>query len=194
MGFWEAFFASDAIMVIAIGLVLGAADRIFELIIELRDWFNPLVIIDEYEQAVVLRFGKYNRMIGPGLHWIWPCSIEAVMEDTVVRTTSYLDVQTLTTKDGHQVHSGPIIIYKIGNIRRWLLEVDDAETALHDVTYGLNEELMSETDLEDYYNPEYARTLTDMVRREGITWGARVEAVKFSDKVKSKSLRLWMGD
>lgn len=194
VGFWEAFWASDAAMLIAIGLVLGAGEQIIELLIELRDWFNPLFVIDQYEMGVVLRWGKYHRTVEPGLHFKWPCGIEDEMKDTVVRTTSYLDVQSLTTKDKRSINSSPIIIYKIGNIKRWLLEVDDAEDALHDMTYGLNEELASETLLTDIQTPEYAERLSEEVRAAGVSWGARVESVKFSDKVQSKSLRLWSGD
>lgn len=192
MGFWEAFFASDAWLLIGVGLVLGTFDKILDWIEALIHYFQFLFVIDEYEQAVILRFGKYNRTVGPGLHLCWPFGIEDVMKDTVVRTTSYLNVQSLTTKDGHQINSSPIVIYKIGNIKRWLLEVDDAEDALHDVTYGLNEELASESTLEEVQRPEYRQELTRRVKDAAISWGARVEEVKLSDKVKGKSLRLWL--
>lgn len=193
LGFWEAFFESDAVMVIAIGLVLGAGDKIFELFIEIRDWFNPLAVVDQFESGVVLRWGKYTRTVGPGLHFIWPCGVEEVLTDTVVRTTSYLDVQSLTTRDNETVNIGLILVYKIGNIKRWLLEVDDAEDALHDIAYGIAEELVSVTRKDDIHSPTFAEELTDRVREAGVTWGARIEAVKFSDKVRGKSLRLWMG-
>lgn len=191
VGFWEAFFASDAIMVIAIGLVLGLGERLFDLFIELRDWFNPIFVVDEFQMGVVLRFGRYQRTVSPGFHWKWPCGIEEQMLDTVVRTTAYLEVQSLTTKDGYHINSSPVIVYRIGNIKRWLLEVDQAEEALKDVTYGLNEELTLQTNLEDILKPEFAQTLTTAVKEAGTGWGARVEAVKFSDKARSKSLRLW---
>lgn len=191
--FWEAFFESDAWLLIAVGFVMGTFDRIIELLFELRDWFNPLVVIDEFEEGVVLRWGRYSRTLKPGLHWVWPCSIEDVLTDTVVRTTSYLDVQSLTTRDGHPINSSPIIIYKIGNIKRWLLEVDDAEDALHDLTYGLNDALTSETDLADIHELEYAEQLTAMVAEEAVNWGGRVLDIKFSDRARSKSLRVWTG-
>ena len=192
MGFWEAFFESDAWLLIAVGIILGTFDKLLDWLEALVHYFQFLFVIDEYEQAVVLRFGKYNRTCGPGLHFCWPFGIEEIMKDTVVRTTSYLNVQSLTTKDGYQLNSSPIVIYKIGNIKRWLLEVDDAEDALHDVTYGINEELASESTLEEVQKPEYREELTRRVKDAAISWGARVEEVKLSDKVKGKSLRLWL--
>ena len=193
LGFWQAFWESDAVWVIAIGFMFGAFEKILDLFIELRDWFNPLFIIDEFEEGVVLRFGKYHRTVKPGLHWMYPCSIEDYLKDTVVRTTSYLDVQSLTTRDGKHINSSPVIIYKIGNIKRWLLEVDDAEDALHDLTYGLNDALTSETNLADIHEADYAEQLTAMVAEEAVNWGGRVLDIKFSDRAASKSLRLWTG-
>ncbi len=193
LGFWQSFWESDAVWVIAIGFMFGTFDRVIELLIELRDWFNPLFIIDDYEEGVVLRFGKYNRTVKPGLHWMWPCSIEDYMKDTVVRTTDWLDVQSLTTKDGHAINSSLVLVRKIGNIKRWLLQVDDARDALHDVAYGLNEELTKRTMLEDLPKEEFAEELFELVAAEALNWGGRVTAVKFADNARSKSLRLWTG-
>lgn len=168
-------------------------DRLFDFFATVYESFLPATIINEYEMGVVLRFGKYHRTIGPGLRWIIPFNVENVLKDRVVRTTSYLQVQSLTTKDGKNVVSSPILVYKIGNIKRWLLEVDDAEDALHDVTYGINEELTINTAFDDVMTPEFTEELTRRVKEAGVAWGARVEAVKFSDRTKTKSLRLWTG-
>ncbi len=168
-------------------------NRLLDWIAEFVGYFQFIVVIDEYEQAVVLRMGTYNRTLGPGWHWIVPLGIEEVMSATVVRRTSYLDVQSITSKDGKAINMSPIVIFKVGNVKRWLLEVDDAEDALGDVTYGLNDALAQETNWDDIHTPEYSDMLTEMVRQEGTKWGARVEEVKFADRVQSRSLRLWTG-
>jgi len=191
--FWVAFFASDAWLLIAVGFVLGTFDRVMDWLEALASYFQFLFIVDEFEAGVVLRFGKYHRSVGPGLHWLIPFGIEEPITTTVVRRTSYCDVQSITSADGKSVNSSPIIIYRIGNVKRWLLEVDDAEEALNDVTYGLNDALAADTDWAGIHTTEYVNELTELVKTEGTTWGARVEAVKFADRVQSKSLRLWTG-
>lgn len=188
--FWTAFFASDAWLLIGVGLVMGTFDRIMDLIENTISYFQFLFVIDQYDEGVVLRFGKYNRTVKPGLHWMIPFSIEEIAYDTVVRTTSYLDVQSVTSKDGKPVNINAVLVYKIGNIKRWLLEVDDAEDALHDMTYGIITELAETKTWEEIMKPEFMEEVTEMVQEEAITWGARVEAVKLSDRVTSRSLRL----
>jgi regulator of protease activity HflC (stomatin/prohibitin superfamily) len=193
LGFWQAFFDSDAWLLMGVGLILGTFDKLMDWIAAGVGHLQFMFVLDPYEAGVVLRVGTYSRTVGPGWHFMAPFGIERVMKDTVVRTTQFLDVQSLTTRDGHHINSSPIVIYKIGNIKRWLLEVDDAEAALHDLTYGLNDALTSETDLADIHEADYAEQLTALVAEEAIDWGGRVLDIKFSDRAASKSLRLWTG-
>ena len=191
--FWLAFFESDAWLLIAVGFVLGTFDRLMDWLEELIGFFQFLFVIDQFDEGVVLRFGKYHRTVKPGLHLLAPFAIEEVMYDTVVRTTSYLEVQSITSADGKPVNINAVLVYKIGNIKRWLLEVDDAEDALHDMTYGIITELAEQKTWREIMKPSFMEEVTELVQEEAITWGARVEAVKLSDRVTSKSLRLWAG-
>ena len=193
LGFWEAFFASDAWLLIAVGFVLGTFDRILDWIEAGIAHFQFMFVLDPYEEGVVVRLGKYHRTVGPGWHFMLPFGIEEVMSETVVRTTSYLEVQSITSADGKSVNINAVIVYKIGNIKRWLLEVDDAEEALQDMTYGLITELAEECTWGEILDPQFMVDVTELVKQEAITWGARVEAVKLSDRVNSRSVRLWTG-
>lgn len=176
-----------------IGAFFGVFELLWDLLHDIFDWLIPFEIVDQYEMGVVLRWGKYSRTVGPGFRWMWPFGIEELMTETVVRTTSYLEVQSITSKDGKPVNINAILVYKIGNIKRWLLEVDDAEDALHDMTYGIISELAECKDWSEIMKPAFMEEVTLMVQDEAITWGARVEAVKLSDRVTSRSIRLWTG-
>lgn len=191
--FWTAFFESDAWLLIAVGFILGTFDRLMDWLQAGIAHFQFMFVIDPYEEGVVVRLGKYHRTIGPGWHFMIPFGVEEVLKDTVVRTTSYLEVQSITSADYQPVNLNAVIVYKIGNIKRWLLEVDDAETAVQDITYGIITELAEETDWAKIMTPEFMRKVTSRVHQEAVTWGARVEAVKLSDRVQSKSIRLWTG-
>lgn len=194
LGFWEAFFASDAWLLIAVGLILGTFDKLLDWVAAGVSHLQFMFIIDPYEEGVVLRLGKYNRTLEEGWHFMAPFGIDRVIKDTVVRRTAYLNVQSLTSKDGKAVNLSPIVIYKIRNIKRWELEVDDASDAIRDITYGLNDQLCADTLWADVYTKRYAERLTQLVKKEGTDWGAFVVKVKFSDRAQSKSMRIWTGD
>lgn len=55
-------------------------DRLIDLLVEFVELFQCFVYIDEFEEAVVLRAGRYNRTIGPGFHWIIPFNIEDLID------------------------------------------------------------------------------------------------------------------
>ena len=192
--FWQAFWDSEAVLLLAMGMILGVFNRFIDLLIEIWEWLLPFEVIDQFEKAVILRWGIWNRDLQPGFRWHWPCGIEKVQTSTVVRRTAYLAVQSLTSKDGISVNLSPIVIYKVRNIKRWELDVDEAETAINDITYGLNDELCCETKWSDIHTPWYAKELTRRVQESGTDWGASVLEVKFSDRSKSRSMRLWTGD
>lgn len=183
---------NEGIVVAAIiAAFMGVFEHIWELLLDIWDWLIPFEVIAEYEQAVVLRWGVYNRTVGPGLRWHWPFGIEEIIEDTVVRRAEWGDVQSCESKDGKAVNISPIIVFKVGNIRRWLLEVDDAADALLDVAAGIVEDLVRETGWEDIKKVEFKEAVIEAVYEEGLTWGARVEDVKFADRSRTKALRLW---
>ena len=194
LGFWEAFFASDAWLLIAVGLILGTFDKLMDWIAAGIGHLQFMFVIDTYEEGVVLRLGKYSRTIGEGWHFMAPFGIDKVIKDTVVRRTAYLSVQSLTSKDGKAVNLSPIVIYKIRNIRRWELEVDDASDAIRDITYGLNDQLCAETLWVDIYTEKYVEKSTQLVKKDGTDWGASIVKVKFSDRAQSRSMRIWTGD
>jgi regulator of protease activity HflC (stomatin/prohibitin superfamily) len=77
----------------------------------------------QWEQAIVLRAGKFTGVKGPGVFWIIPIldNVAAII-DTRVRTTQFVAEQTLT-KDTVPVDVDAIIFWLVTNAQRAALEV-----------------------------------------------------------------------
>jgi len=60
------------------GMWLRGAAVLMVFLITLSLCWNGFVQVAEYEQAVVLQFGEYNRTLPPGLHFVWPYFEEAI--------------------------------------------------------------------------------------------------------------------
>ena len=73
-------------------------ERVLDFIATSWNVLRPLLVVSDYEGGVVLRFGRYNREITPGLNWKIPLADNAIITSTVT-TTMALRPQTLTTKD-----------------------------------------------------------------------------------------------
>ncbi len=63
--------------------------------------------VREYEEAVVLRFGKLQAPVGPGLHLKLPWIDEAILVDTSERSMRSYQVSTETRQD----HTSDILSY-----------------------------------------------------------------------------------
>jgi regulator of protease activity HflC (stomatin/prohibitin superfamily) len=111
-------------------------DKLVEL---LTNWWieiKPLVIIRDYEEAVMLRFGVFKKVLKPGLHFKIPM-FDEVIDQHVVVTTLSLDAQSLYTLDKQNIVVKGVIKYKISDVKTFLLEVYDAQDALSDMSQSI---------------------------------------------------------
>ena len=150
----------------------------------------PCQVLDEYERGVVLQWGKFNRLAEPGINWLWPVA-EVCSYETVVRRTTYLDVQSVTTKDGHPVNIGPIVVWSVSNIRRFILEVDEPEKAVEDIVYGVIDEQVASHNWEFVRSERFAESVTAQAKKIAPEWGWKCHAVKFSDRSHTRAMRIW---
>ena len=167
-------------------------DRIFDFISDAWEWLIPWVVIDQYEQGVVLRLGKYKRVVNPGLSFIWPFGIEEVKYETVVRQTSYLDPQSLTTQDDKSVTVSGIIIYTIIDIRKFLLDIDEGENDMNNIVYGIISDCVENTPWKSIRRSLFNYSVFEQAQKECFDYcGVEILAIKWSDKATARNLRLW---
>lgn len=87
------------------------------LVVLLAVWlFNAIYIVDEQEQAVVLRFGKYHETVGPGLNIYFP-PIDRKFQENVTRERSYSKQGQMLTEDENIIEVPLTVQYKISNLQ-----------------------------------------------------------------------------
>src|SRR5262245_46000918 len=87
-------------------------------------------VLHEYEEGVVLTFGRPRRaeyIVGPGLVLIWPFGIEEVLSFNKGINCKTLQEQTVQTADGHTVAVCGTIIWKVRDVYKLAVEVEDDE-------------------------------------------------------------------
>ncbi|WP_439107381.1 FtsH protease activity modulator HflK [Congregibacter sp.] len=85
--------------------------------------------IDEQERAVVLRFGKYNSTVQPGLHWNPPGIDEVIRVNTTkVRAASFREI--MLTQDENIVEVRMSVQYVIDDVKNYVLQVREPENSL----------------------------------------------------------------
>ncbi len=164
-------------------------DKLIDLLAQWWNFLMPAVIIPDYEEAVLLRAGRFKKVLKPGFHVKLPV-IDEVVSQHVVITTLSLSAQSLYTKDKQNVVVKAVVKYKISDVKVFLLEVFDAQDALADMTQSIIKNIIISLPLEACIDPEIDNTLTKKVRVEAKKWGVDIQQVTLTDIAPIRSFRL----
>lgn len=122
---------------------------------------SGIFIVDPAEQAVVMRFGKYVRTVGPGPHWI-PRLIESKHVLNVERVSDYSYSAQMLTKDENLVSVAVAVQYRIGDLQDYLFNVADVEESLQQATSSALRQVVGTT------------TLDQLITEGRDAWGSNV--------------------
>ena len=164
-------------------------DKLIEIISNWWLQLTPIIIIRDYEEAVLLRFGKFKSVLKPGIHFKIPM-FDEVIDQHVVVTTLSLDAQSLYTKDKQNIVVKAVIKYKISDVKVFLLEIYDAQDALSDMSQGIIKNVIMSMSMDECTDSELDNTLTKKVRVEARKWGVEVQQVTLTDLAPIRSYRL----
>ncbi len=95
--------------------------------------YSAIYVVDEQEQAVVLRFGKYYETVGPGLNIYFP-PFDRKFQENVTRERAYSKQGQMLTEDENIVEVPLTVQYKITNLQDFVLNVDQPEISLQHAT------------------------------------------------------------
>lgn len=160
----------------------------------LRGLWNEYLLfwwtVNQYDGAVVLRNGKFHKVLKPGLHLKVPF-IDTVMEHTIVTTTLPLPPQSLVTSDDKPIVTKVIVKYHISDIKAFLLGVWDAIDVISDVTQGIVRDVVVKSTLKQLNSVAINNTITRRAKLEVIRYGVTIEKVTITNLGQIKSLRLF---
>lgn len=148
-------------------------------------------VANQWEKAVILRLGKFNRLAGPGLFFVVPI-VESVSNwiDHRTITTGFNAEQTLT-KDTVPVDVDAVLFWTVMDAKKAALEVAQyreavfwaSQTALRDVIGRTNlAEMLSDRERID-------RELKEVIDKRTSPWGVNVNAVEIRDVILPSALQ-----
>lgn len=139
-------------------------------------------IINQYERGVVLRLGKFSRILKPGFRIIIPYIDHMVKVD--VRTTP-MDIpkQEVITRDNVTVNVDAVVYFRVLDAAKAVLETTNyayatstfAQTALRDITGNFDlDEILSKRD-------EISSQIREIVDTQTDKWGIDIESVRLQN-------------
>lgn len=166
-------------------------DGLIGLIREWIELFYIFEVIHPYERAVKLRKGIFVEELGPGWHWYRPFKYEQIIPHAVVPDPVALGVQSLTTADGVRCSVRGVLTYQVFDVRKLLLEVTDAPSALVDSSMGTIAYHVTGAQWDELRTPEFLRKAEIEIRRRAKKYGIDVIELQWQDLSRGPSLRLW---
>lgn len=104
------------------------------LVIAVAFWiFSGFYTVGEAERGVVLRLGKYDRMVDPGLNWK-PTFIDEVTAVNVQAIRSLRGSGLMLTKDENVVTVEMGVQYRVSEPQKYLYSVTNADDSLRQAT------------------------------------------------------------
>lgn len=102
-------------------------------------WFvlGSWTLIDARDAGVVLRFGRYERTLGPGLHARLPRPFAQVLKVDVGRTRTVSDQIRMMTLDQQIALVDFYVQYKLSDPRKFLFAVREPEDAMRQATLAI---------------------------------------------------------
>lgn len=165
-------------------------DKLIDLIVTFIHDILPWKIIDQWEEGVHLRNGKFYRVVKPGLNFKFPFFHQIIVTPVITQTVN-LKPQTVTSLDEKSIVLSSIVRYHIHDVKKFLLGVMHANDVLVDTTQGIIRDIVEQTNWKDLDN--LTESVTPEVNSQVEKWGITVETVKFPDLGQIVTYRI-MGD
>ncbi|MGD1822422.1 MAG: FtsH protease activity modulator HflK [Pleomorphochaeta sp.] len=132
-------------------------------IIALASAMSSFFVVDQTEQAVITRFGRYSRTVGPGLQTKIPLGIEkaytvptqvvqtmtfgyrsTINTSPLIASTDYPSESIMLTGDLNIIDLEWIVQYQISNPQQWLFNVYEKEKTIRDISQSTMNQLVGD--------------------------------------------------
>lgn len=139
-------------------------------------------IAAQWEKVVILRFGNFQEVKGPGIMYVIPLVDYAKFVDTRILTQN-IPSQSVITKDNVPVAIDGVVFFNVSDAKNAIISIQDyrfaisqsAQNSLRDIVGGLSlDEVLSER---DQIQKEIGELFQEMVK----DWGINVNSVRILD-------------
>src|SRR3990172_240770 len=147
-------------------------------------------VADQWEKAVVLRFGRFVGLRGPGIFWLMPIVETApVWIDHRVMVTPFRAEKTLT-KDTVPVDVDAVLFWLVWDAEKAALEVEDYRVAIAWAAQTALREIIGQMNLADILigRARMDADLQEIIDERTTPWGVTVQSVEIRDIVVPQDL------
>jgi regulator of protease activity HflC (stomatin/prohibitin superfamily) len=140
-------------------------------------------IANEWQRAVVLRLGRFQKVSGPGIYLLFPLiDVVAQVIDLRIQTTMITAEQALT-RDTVAVGVDAIVFWQVENPEAAAIQIQNYREAIERVAQTSLREMIGSTDLSKLLSDRKAadEQLRVTISSKTVSWGVTVRSVEIKD-------------
>lgn len=152
---------------------------------------SSIHVVMEWEKAVVLRFGKFNRVAGPGLVFTWPIiEFYTIRIDQRVSATYFGAEETLTS-DLVPINVDAVLFWMVFSPKKATIEVEDYSSAVAWVAQTTMRKAIGRATVAEVAQrrDQLDQELKDELEEKLSPWGIDIISVEVRDIVVPKELQ-----
>jgi len=139
-------------------------------------------IANQYERAVVFHLGKFRRIAGPGLYFVW-LIIEWQTKLDLRTVTAAVEQQEGITRDNVPIKVNAVIWYRIMDPERAVIQVRRVANAVEQVALTTLRTVLGQHSLDEILKAQetIAQVMQSSIDAVTEPWGAKVELVQIKN-------------
>ncbi len=140
-------------------------------------------IANEWQRAVVLRLGRFQKVSGPGIYLLFPVvDVVAQVIDLRIQTTTITAEQALT-RDTVAVGVDAIVFWQVEDSRAAAIQIANYREAIERVAQTSLREMIGSTDLSKLLSDRKSadEQLRVTISSKTVSWGVTVRSVEIKD-------------
>lgn len=156
--------------------------HIFIALIAAAIGYQTVRINKEWEESVILRFGKFKRIAKSGIYFIIPFVENVIGRDMRIRALE-IPTQEVISKDNISINLDTVVFMKVIDSKKSVINIQDfiysvkqmSQTTLRDVAGGKTlDELLEKRDT-------YAQAVREIVDKQVERWGVDVQNINIQN-------------
>ena len=144
--------------------------------------FNCFVLVNEQERGVVLRFGKFERVMQPGANFKLPWPLERVRMVNATKIETFNETVPVLTRAENIVNVEINVQYRIGDPQLYLFGTRNADDVLKQAALSTVREQVGRADLDTVLGARNALAVTarDQLQKSLATYGTGLNVTELN--------------
>jgi erythrocyte band 7 integral membrane protein len=152
---------------------------------------NPYIVIEEGNIGVFLRFGRFDRLVQPGIYYVNPMC-ETLQPVNIQLRVVDVNSQSVMTKDNVTIGIDSILYYKVSDVYKATFMVQNVQTAVVELTHTTMRDVLGKMTLQECveHRDLLATRVKEAVSKPTHEWGVDIENMLIKELVLTTELQV----